>query len=28
MANSIAKTAKQFPQVKEVKFMPEELFQP
>lgn len=28
MANSIIKTVKQFPQVKEVKFLPEELFQP
>lgn len=28
MANSIIKTAKQFPQVKEVKFTPEWLFQP
>lgn len=28
LANSIVKTVKQFPQVREVKFMPEELFQP
>ena len=28
LANSIAKTVKQFPQVREVEFMPEELFQP
>lgn len=28
LANSIVKTVKQFPQVREVRFMPEELFQP